>query len=156
MQRWILGEEHSNALASTNSLAICYDEVGLSKKAAQLYKEVLEARKGILGEEHPETLTSMGNFAVSYRGLSRLKEAVQLDEKVVEARERTLGNVEARNGPAATRKILGEEHPNTLALMANLTSCYDGLGQSKEAVALHEKVLVARERILGEEQPDTL
>ena len=40
--------------------------------------------------------------------------------------------------------------------MNNLAGTYHALGQMKEAAALHEKVLEARRRTLGDEHPDTL
>ena len=56
----------------------------------------------------------------------------------------------------ARRRILGEEHPDTLRTMHNLASSYQSLGRTKEAAEMQEKVLEVRRRILGEEHPDTL
>ena len=55
-----------------------------------------------------------------------------------------------------TARILGEEHPDTLATMHNLALVLRGQGEHAQARALYEKVLEAWRRILGEEHPDTL
>ena len=65
---------------------------------------------------------------------------MELKEKVLEARKR----------------ILGDEHPNTLNSMNNLASSYSELGRRQEAVELEEKVLEASRRTLGDEHPSTL
>jgi tetratricopeptide (TPR) repeat protein/tRNA A-37 threonylcarbamoyl transferase component Bud32 len=53
-------------------------------------------------------------------------------------------------------KVLGEEHPDTLIAMHNLTVVYFYQGKYAEAEALYAKVLETRRRLLGEEHPDTL
>ncbi|KAL5638876.1 hypothetical protein ACGC1H_003289 [Rhizoctonia solani] len=56
----------------------------------------------------------------------------------------------------AHKRILGEEHPDTLCSMNNLASTYSDLGRYDEAEQLQVQVLDTRKRILGEEHPDTL
>jgi tetratricopeptide (TPR) repeat protein len=68
------------------------------------------------------------------------QDAVELKEKVLEA----------------TKRTLGEEHPDTLLSMGNLASSYSDVGRRQEAIELEEKVLEARTRTLREEHPDTL
>jgi tetratricopeptide (TPR) repeat protein len=70
----------------------------------------------------------------------RWKEGEELEVKVLEAR----------------RRVLGEEHPDTIIAMANLASTYWKQGRSKEAEELDIKVLEVRRRVLGEEHPDTI
>ncbi|MDE1674321.1 tetratricopeptide repeat protein, partial [Nocardia gipuzkoensis] len=53
-------------------------------------------------------------------------------------------------------RILGPEHPNTLASRSNLASAYREAGRLDEAVVLHERTLADRERILGDDHPATL
>jgi IS1 family transposase len=54
-----------------------------------------------------------------------------------------------------TKRVLGDEHPSTLASIVNLAytlwlwSCY------KEAVALIELCFQSREQVLGRQHPDT-
>jgi hypothetical protein len=58
----------------------------------------------------------------------RWKEAEELEVKVMEAR----------------RRVLGEEHPNTITAIANLAVTYRNQGRLKEAEELEVKVLKAR------------
>ncbi|KAK2755649.1 kinesin light chain [Colletotrichum kahawae] len=54
------------------------------------------------------------------------------------------------------KKVLGEEHPDTLTSMGNLASTYRNQGRWKEAEELEAKELGICSRVLGEEHPDTL
>ena len=54
------------------------------------------------------------------------------------------------------KRVLGEEHPDTLVSMNNLVSTYWSQGRWKEAEMLGVLVMETRKRVLGEEHPDTL
>ncbi|OIW26061.1 HET-domain-containing protein [Coniochaeta ligniaria NRRL 30616] len=54
------------------------------------------------------------------------------------------------------KRVLGEEHPNTLGSMHNLAITYYGQGRLGEAESLGVQVLETRKRVLGEEHPDIL
>jgi len=54
------------------------------------------------------------------------------------------------------RRILGDEHPDTLTSMNNLASTLNNEGDLSNARVLQEEVLGTRRRVLGEEHPDTL
>jgi hypothetical protein len=54
------------------------------------------------------------------------------------------------------KRILGEEHPDTLISITHLASIYTNQGRWNEAEVLEEQVMEVRKRILGEEHPDTL
>lgn len=56
----------------------------------------------------------------------------------------------------AWKKVLGEEHPDTLTSIANLASTYRNQGRWKEAEELQLQVLETGIRVLGAEHPDTL
>ena len=56
----------------------------------------------------------------------------------------------------ARKRVLGEEHPDTLSSMANLASTYWNQGRWKEAEELQVGVMETTKRVLGEEHPDTL
>ncbi len=53
-------------------------------------------------------------------------------------------------------RLLGAEHPSTLASMANLASTYRNQGRWKEAEELEVQVMETSKRVLGDEHPDTL
>jgi tetratricopeptide (TPR) repeat protein len=54
------------------------------------------------------------------------------------------------------KRVLGEEHPSTLASAHNLGHSLFGLGKHAEAEQIQRKVLDASRRIHGEEHPHTL
>lgn len=54
------------------------------------------------------------------------------------------------------KRVLGEEHPSTLASMANLASTYRNQGRWKEAEELLVQVMETSSRVLGEEHLETL
>jgi hypothetical protein len=54
------------------------------------------------------------------------------------------------------RRLLGEEHPDTLTAMSNLAGTLYKQGGLAGARRLEEQVLSIRRRLLGEEHPDTL
>ena len=54
------------------------------------------------------------------------------------------------------RRVLGEEHPDTLSSMNNLACALRKAGQYAEAIEMHRTVLSVRRRVLGEEHPNTL
>jgi tetratricopeptide (TPR) repeat protein len=56
----------------------------------------------------------------------------------------------------ASRRVLGEEHPDTISAMANLAVTYRDQGRWKEAEELQVKVVEASRRVVGEEHPDTI
>ena len=80
------------------------------------------------------------NIGLVYYYEGRSKEAEELFVQVMEIRKR----------------VLGEEHPDTLTSMANLASTYRNQGRWKEAEELFVQVMKISKRVLGEEHPDTL
>jgi hypothetical protein len=81
----------------------------------------------------------MNNLAVTLRAQGNLNGARELHERVLEV----------------SRRIQGEEHPETLASMSNLANTLSAQGNLNGARKLHEHVLEVRTRILGERHPDT-
>jgi hypothetical protein len=57
---------------------------------------------------------------------------------------------------ADRERLLGPDHPYTLASRHNLAVAYQEAGRIDEAIALDELTLAARERILGPDHPDIL
>jgi uncharacterized C2H2 Zn-finger protein len=54
------------------------------------------------------------------------------------------------------KRILGEDHPDTILALANLAFTLRGLGNYDKALSMEEEVLEKRKRILGEDHPDTI
>jgi tetratricopeptide (TPR) repeat protein len=57
---------------------------------------------------------------------------------------------------ADSARLLGPDHPDTLASWNNLAIACQEVGRKAEAVRLHERALAGRERVLGPGHPDTL
>ena len=57
---------------------------------------------------------------------------------------------------ARRRRVLGEDHPDTLASATNLVMLLGRVGEDQEARELAEDILARRRRVLGEDHPDTL
>jgi tetratricopeptide (TPR) repeat protein len=87
-----------------------------------------------------ERLGLVRKCAMTLYSDGRYKEAEELFVQVVETRKR----------------VLGEEHPDTLTSIANLASTYRNQGRWKEAEELEVQVMETRKRVLGEEHLDTL
>ena len=54
------------------------------------------------------------------------------------------------------RRILGDDHPDTLTSASQLAQDLFGLGNYRQARELQEETLSRRRRILGDDHPDTL
>ncbi|NEA38410.1 tetratricopeptide repeat protein, partial [Streptomyces sp. SID11385] len=57
---------------------------------------------------------------------------------------------------ATCERVLGPEHPATLASRNNLAGAYESAGDLGRAVPLYESALADRVRVLGPDHPDTL
>jgi hypothetical protein len=56
---------------------------------------------------------------------------------------------------ARRRRVLGEDHPDTLVSASNLAALLRAAGQTEAARDLDEDTLARRRRVLGEGHPDT-
>ena len=72
------------------------------------------------------------------------------DGRYIEAEQPFVQVVETR------KRVLGQEHPDTLTSMANLASTFWNQGRWKEAEELDVQVMETRKRVLGQEHPSTL
>ena len=53
------------------------------------------------------------------------------------------------------KRVLGDEHPDTLTSMHNLAFTLQSQARHEEALALMERCFQLREQVLGEQHPDT-
>src|ERR1019366_402305 len=91
--------------------------------------------------EITEQLVSLRNWSVRQLTLAAdLSRAIALYE-------RNLADCE---------RLLGPDHPDTLASRDNLAGTYESAGWPRKAIVLHERNLADRERLLGTDHPDTL
>jgi hypothetical protein len=80
------------------------------------------------------------NFGLAFYEAGKWKEAEELEVFVMQT----------------TKRVLGEEHPDTLTAMGNLAGTYRKQGKWNEAEELGVLVMQTSKRVLGEEHPDTL
>ncbi|KAI7280685.1 hypothetical protein KC345_g4599 [Hortaea werneckii] len=164
VRRKLLGGEHPDTLNAMANLGLTYSQQGLWGRAKDFDFQVIETRKKILGEEHPDTLRAMHHFAITVSKEGLWTDAVKLDKAVAMTLAITYSKQglwkEAQELEAkvleASRKALGEEHPNTLNAIGNLALTYSKQGRWKEAEKLEVKVLEASRRVLGNQHPNTL
>jgi serine/threonine-protein kinase len=175
-------ESHDpEALSAAAELGVLYQRLGLSEKAEELIRTVLDIRTETLGEDHPDSLTSLNQLADFLFYSGRIDEVEPLDRKTLEIRRRVLGEdhpdtLRSLNGMAATffnqgrykeaaplfekglairRRTLGDSHPDTLMLANNLAACYLEMGRVSEAEALQREVVEGRTRVLGPDHDQT-
>jgi hypothetical protein len=95
---------------------------------------------GLTEQDNEATTNLVWKCAMTLFEDGRWREAEELFMQVMETRKR----------------VLGEEHPDTLTSMANLASTYRNQGRWKEAEELEVQVMETRKRVLDDEHPDTL
>jgi tetratricopeptide (TPR) repeat protein len=91
-------------------------------------------------DDNKEWLDLASKCARALYSEGRYKEAEELQVQVMQTRKRVLGN----------------EHPDTLISMNNLASTFRNQGRWKEAEELEVQAMQTRKRVLGNEHPDTL
>ena len=92
----------------------------------------------LLQEAYLVSMKHFGSKSEESQSLSTM--LVQLQTQVLETRKR----------------MLGIEHPDTLASMAHLADLFSNQDRYEVAESLHRQILSLREEVLGKEHPDTL
>ena len=105
-----------------------------------LLPHILALQKGSLTNPREDYWKEKSGVALVFTESGKWKEAEELQVQVMKT----------------SKRVLGEEHPDTLTSMANLASTYRNQGRWKEAEELEVQVMKTRKRVLGEEHPDTL
>ena len=181
-RRRMLGDDHSDTLASMDRVGSVFLEQRNLAQAEACYREALDRRRRVLGEEHPDTLASLGNIGVSYWAQNKLPEAEACYRDVVEKMKRVRGKDEpgtlkfmnnlgvalklqgkhaeaevvVREVLEARRRVLGAEHPDTLDSVSSMGPILGAQGKLEEASVFYQDALDISRRVYGEEHPDTL
>ena len=82
----------------------------------------------------------MNNLAIVLQERGKWQKAEEMHTKVLEAR----------------RRVLGQDHQDTLSSMNNLANVLQKQGKWQKAEEMHTEVLEARRRVLGQDHQDTL
>lgn len=147
-QKWLLrknkmGQFAENALATVTYLYPDGDDVKnweiCSMYLPHAYAVIRNGGSGS-GDEELAKVDLHHQIGIYYLELGRWKEAEGMFWQCVDI----------------TRRMTGEEHPDTLARMGNLAVTYRSQGRFKEAEELELQVLEMDKRELGEEHPQTL
>ena len=144
-RRQILGEDSPLTLQSLNNLAVLYSNTGQHNLAVPLFEECL--KKSRLVPNSIDTLVTTSNLARAYESTDKQKS----ESLYVECIEKM-------------KKMLGVDHPYTLATISNLVNLYVGMiVNHKFDKALYDKALyLAKEclekqkKVLGQDHPETL
>jgi tetratricopeptide (TPR) repeat protein len=115
-----------------------------SSREIALLGAISEARQALLLEPGRAVALPLA------RDLARLGELYRKDGRSAQALDAFRQSVEIRV------RLLGEEHPDSLACKSGMARLLRQLGKLEEARFLEEDVLDVRERVLGSEHPDTL
>ncbi len=101
----------------------------------------IAATRGALTRESVEKYTHLAHWAVRHLcATTDLSRAIDIGTSEL----------------ATCERVLGPEHPDTLASRNNLAGAYESAGKLDLAIPLYEQTLADRERVLGSEHPDTL
>jgi len=85
-------------------------------------------------------LTSAFIFAAALFELGEYQAARELNEDIL----------------ARRRRVLGEDHPDTLTAAFQLVGALTGLGEYHAARELNDDIIARRRRVLGDEHPETM
>ena len=121
-------------------IAALLDVAGLHRELSLRLRTLsLELEEAAESRNEESILTSLTLLAFAYRNAGKYDEAERLYLYCVEAIDR----------------VLGPEHPNTLATVNNLGLLYSDKGDYEQAEAYYTRCLEARERLLGTHQTKT-
>ena len=103
--------------------------------AIDLWAHIVAASdRGVLTPSEFQTLPPLAHWTVRHlRATVQLSRAVDIGRAVL----------------AASERVLGPEHPDTLTSRNNLAGVYESAGQLEEAIALYKQTLGDSERVLG-------
>jgi CHAT domain-containing protein/tetratricopeptide (TPR) repeat protein len=163
LEKEVLGETHTEVIASLRRLARGRELLEQYVKAIGLRKEILRLQEKRLGKGHWQTTDARRDLQDSRRlaGMSpedraalrqaqaehgrveqlhqqgRYREAVEVAVKVL----------------AVLRKVLGEKHPDYATSLNNLAVLYQSTGERGKALPLYLEALDLRRQVLGEKHP---
>jgi serine/threonine protein kinase/tetratricopeptide (TPR) repeat protein len=153
IRRETLGEEDLGTLATMDDLARAYMKHGRAAEGELIAREALEIDRRVFGEEHQQTLRAMHTLGLSYAWQDRQEGVDQAGSRGSRAPKTAALYRECLE---ISRRVLGEEHPQTLEVMLNLGNVCRRLGRYDEAITLLRESSEACRRALGDEHPQTL
>jgi hypothetical protein len=182
LRRFLLGEDHPDALESAAVLASVLWAVGRYERACELGEDTLARCRRVWGDEHPTTLLLAAVLASVLWDLGQYERARKLGEDALTRCRRALGDehpttlISAYRLAAILREVgdyeqarqlgedtlnlaaagQGDDHLYTLRSASILAATLGDLGQHEQARQLGADTLTRLRRVLGNEHPDTL
>jgi hypothetical protein len=165
-RRRVLGDEHADTLTSMESTGQVLQALGKLDEAERLLRTTMETRRRLLGPDDPATL----------RAAKSLCEVIESEAVVMGAESfgRAPGETppsapspaaKSRLAEAATlaqstldqmRHVLGDDHPDTMAMIQLVADILDHQDRIDEAAALAREHMERSRRVLGDAHPMTL
>jgi tetratricopeptide (TPR) repeat protein len=136
LRRRALGANHSDTLTTTSELGTVYMRLGKAAQGEPLLTAAADGLRAVRGDDDRATLSALNSLALIVTG---------------EKRERVYARI-----LESQRRVLGEEHPDTLGVMNNLAVTYVDAGKYDDAEQLYMKLVAAKARVLGQDHPSTL
>ncbi|WP_216892949.1 tetratricopeptide repeat protein [Nocardia alni] len=154
----VLGPDHPDTLSARHHHACAHHAAGHTSEAIQLYQHVLADRTRVLGPDHPGTLASRRDLANAYQAADLLDDAVQLYQAIAtdETPRRPEQTIRLHNAIINdSLRVLGPDHPDTLACRNNLAHAYESAHRRYEAIQSYTALLADCERVLSPAHPLT-
>ena len=179
-----LGPDHNEVATDLENLAVLLDEhAGKLDEADSMYRAALAIRRKHLDAGHPTVLNIIGNIAGNLTTMGRYAEAESLQRHVLAGRRRlypdgqhpdigyslhSVANVLDAMGRWAEaesvavealtlrRRVLGRDHPMTMATLNNLAVVRYRMGHLATAEEAFREALTLWRKTLGESHPYTL
>jgi tetratricopeptide (TPR) repeat protein len=146
-----LGPENQATLLSKHHLAVVLESERQLGEAEKIERETLEVRRRVLGREHPDTLQSMKTLGRLIEREGRaMPEGPEADARFAQAEKLDRETLDI------CRRVLGPEHPDTLAVMSNLGSTLHYEARYAEAAQLERETFEMQRRVLGPQHRDTM
>ncbi len=133
------GPEDRATISAKMNLAVAYREVGRSKDALKMHKEVLELSR-VMGPGRLLTIQAVGNLATSYEKDDQQQKALELREEALRL----------------SKDKLGREHTETFYAMTNLSRSYISADRVREALELQKAAVLLSAELFAPDHPDRL
>ena len=128
------------AMAVQAEFATRLRDLGKSKQAERLYRDVLETRQQLLGDEHPDVAKTLSDLGVALWAREAFGAAEPLH----------------RTALAMRRKLLGDEHVDVATSLYNLGMLLNDTERYAEAEPVLREALAIRRKLLGDEHEYTI
>lgn len=128
IRKKVLEPTHPDVALTMQALATVYRQMPAKKfknQAEDLLVEAVELLQQNSGEETAVTATATNNLGMFYKLNDQPEKALPLYEKSYEIR----------------REVLGDTHPDTIAVMHNLAELHDAMGNEHLATPLREAII---------------